>query len=49
MKGLFERILPKTRQSYKLLFSMAEMTETSAANHMVLRILINGILPVNRT
>ena len=49
MKGLFEGLLQKNRKSYKLLFSMAGMTETSAANHMVLRILINGILPVNRT
>jgi hypothetical protein len=49
MKGLFEGILQKMRKSYKLLLSMTEMSKISAANHMVLKILINGILPVNRT
>jgi hypothetical protein len=33
MKGIFEGLLQKNRKSYKLLFSMAGMTETSAANH----------------
>jgi hypothetical protein len=49
MKGLFEGLLQKNRKSYKLIFGMTGITETSAANHMVLKILINGILPVNRT
>jgi hypothetical protein len=49
MKGLFEGLLQKNRESYKFLFSMTGMTKTSAANNLVLRILINGILPVNRT
>ena len=48
MKGLFEGILQKTSESYKLLFSMAGMTETSAASLMNLKVLLNAISPVNR-
>jgi hypothetical protein len=48
MKGVFESLLQKNGESYKLLSSMAVMIETSAANHMTLRVLLNGILPVNR-
>jgi hypothetical protein len=48
MKGLFEGLLQNNGESYKLLSSMAVMIETSAENHMTLRVLQNGILPVNR-
>jgi hypothetical protein len=37
MKGLFEGLLQKNSKSYKLLFSMAGMTETSAANQMIFK------------
>jgi hypothetical protein len=48
MKGVFEGLLQKNGESYKLLSSMAVMIKTSAANHIILRVLLNGILPVNR-
>jgi hypothetical protein len=48
MKGLFEGILQKNGESYKLLSNMARMTETSAASNMILKVLLNAISPVNR-
>jgi hypothetical protein len=48
MKGVFEGILQKNGKSYKLLSSLVGMTETSAASHMIFKVLLNGILPVNR-
>jgi hypothetical protein len=48
MKGVFEGLLQKNGESYKLLSSMAGMTETSAARHIILKVLLNAILPVNR-
>jgi hypothetical protein len=48
MKGVFEGILQKNGKSYKLLSSMAGMIETTAASNMILKVLLNGILPVNR-
>jgi hypothetical protein len=46
MKGLFEFFLQKNGESYKILSSMAGMIETSAANHMIFRFLLNGIFPM---
>jgi hypothetical protein len=48
MKGVFEGILQKNGEGYKLFSSMAVMIKTSAENHMTLRVLLKGILPVNR-
>ena len=48
MKGVFEGLLQKNGESYKLLSSMAGMTETSAASLMILKVLLNAISPVNR-
>jgi hypothetical protein len=48
MKGVFECLLQKYGGSYKLLSSMAGMIKTSAASHMILKFILNGILPVNR-
>jgi hypothetical protein len=48
MKGVFEFLSQKYGGSYKLLSSMAEMIETSAASHMIFKFILNGILPVNR-
>jgi hypothetical protein len=43
MKGVFEGLLQRNGDSYKLLSSMAVMIETSAANHTTFRVLLNGI------
>ena len=48
MKGVFEGLLQKNGESYKLLSCMAGMTETSAASLMILKVLLNAISPVNR-
>ena len=48
MKGVFEGLLQKNGESYKLLSRMAGMTETSAASLMILKVLLNAISPVNR-
>ena len=48
MKGVFEGLLQKNGESYKLLSRMAEVTETSAASLMILKVLLNAISPVNR-
>ena len=48
MKGVFECLSQKYGGSYKLLSSMAGMIETSAAIHMILEFILNGILPVNQ-
>jgi hypothetical protein len=48
MKGVFEGLLQKKSESYKLSFSMTGMTETSAASHIVLKVLLNAISLVNR-
>ena len=48
MIGVFEGLLQKNGESYKLLSCMAGMTETSAASLMILKVLLNAISPVNR-
>jgi hypothetical protein len=41
MKGLFEGFSLKNGKSYKLLSSITEMIKTSAASHMMLKVLLN--------
>jgi hypothetical protein len=48
MKGVFECLSQKYGGSYKHFYSTAGMIETSAASHMILKVILNGILPVNR-
>jgi hypothetical protein len=50
MKGVLECLSQKNGGSYKLLStcSMAGMIETSAASHIIFKVLLNGFLPLNR-